>query len=467
MITLLKLSDIFILSLTVLMTFWLEEDALGDGSLLGLLEFNVRILDLPILLCLVLSWHVTLSWGGMYRSKRFTDVKQEGFEIVRGVTLGTFVLGAVAAFCYPGLITATRISTFYAIAIVLTWSFRLGLRQALKRVRLAGRNLRNVMIVGSNKKAHDLAKRIEEEPELGYRVVGYVDSRRGEEWEGRRFLGTIDDLPSILKRHVIDEIIIALPVRSHYEVIQRVVEKAEEHGIIARYIYRLFNGNDTPMGDELLYEGPVSAVAFRPYGGPQLIAKRLMDIAISLIGLSVTLPITAVAAVLIKLESKGPIFFVQERVGYNKRVFKLFKFRTMVNDAEKMQTQLESGNEMDGPVFKIKADPRITKVGRWLRKTSIDEIPQLLNVLLGDMSVVGPRPLPMRDYRGFDEDWQCRRFSVLPGITCIWQVSGRNNLSFNEWMKMDMEYIDTWKLSLDFRILMKTIPAVVRGVGAS
>jgi lipopolysaccharide/colanic/teichoic acid biosynthesis glycosyltransferase len=169
----------------------------------------------------------------------------------------------------------------------------------------------------------------------------------------------------------------------------------------------------------------------------------------------------------IKLTSPGPAHFAQERLGKNKHRFRMQKFRTMGVNAESQREALEDLNEAQGPVFKIKNDPRVTAVGRLLRKTSLDELPQLYNVLNGDMSLVGPRPLPVKDYEGFDEDWHRRRFSVRPGMTCLWQVGGRSNVSFDRWMELDMEYIDNWSFGLDLRILAQTIPAVLRGSGAS
>jgi lipopolysaccharide/colanic/teichoic acid biosynthesis glycosyltransferase len=177
-----------------------------------------------------------------------------------------------------------------------------------------------------------------------------------------------------------------------------------------------------------------------------------------------------ITAVMVKLTAPGPIFFIQKRLGRNKRMFDIFKFRTMVVDAEKRLKDLEDKNEADGAVFKIKNDPRITPLGRFLRKTSIDELPQLFNVLKGDMSLVGPRPLQVRDYELFDtfcEDWQRRRFSVRPGITCLWQIMGRSSIPFEKWMELDLQYIRTWSLWLDLEILAKTVPAVLRGSGAA
>jgi len=173
-----------------------------------------------------------------------------------------------------------------------------------------------------------------------------------------------------------------------------------------------------------------------------------------------------VVALLVKLTSPGPIFFSQVRMGLNKRKFTMFKFRTMVANAEQLQEQLLSMNEMTGPVFKIRKDPRVTPLGRVLRNASIDELPQLFNVLKGDMSLVGPRAMSLRDYQLFDKDWQRRRFCVKPGITCLWQIHGRNSIPFEKWMELDMQYIDTWSLWLDLKILLQTVPAVLRGTGA-
>jgi lipopolysaccharide/colanic/teichoic acid biosynthesis glycosyltransferase len=178
-------------------------------------------------------------------------------------------------------------------------------------------------------------------------------------------------------------------------------------------------------------------------------------------------PLMGVIALAIKSTSPGPVCFDQDRVGLNKRRFRLYKFRTMVVDAEQRLAELENRNEVSGPVFKMIRDPRLTPLGAFLRRTSLDELPQLLNVLRGDMSLVGPRPLPVRDYRGFTQDWHRRRFSVRPGITCLWQVCGRSAIPFDRWMELDMEYIDQWSLMLDMKILLKTIPAVLKRSGAS
>src|SRR5439155_25049058 len=200
--------------------------------------------------------------------------------------------------------------------------------------------------------------------------------------------------------------------------------------------------------------------------GWRLIAKRLIDTCISAVCLLGAAPLFAIVVLSIKLDSPGPVFFQQEGVGLNRGRFTLFKFRTMTDRAAELQSSLELLNEADGPVFKIKGDPRITRIGKFLRRFSIDELPQLLNVLKGDMSLVGPRPLPVRDVERFHAQWHKRRFSMKPGLTCLWQVSGRSEVSFDDWAVMDLEYIDKWSLALDAKILLQTVPAVLKGSGA-
>jgi exopolysaccharide biosynthesis polyprenyl glycosylphosphotransferase len=265
---------------------------------------------------------------------------------------------------------------------------------------------------------------------------------------------------------VVDEVVVTLPIKSFYAEASRIAALCEEQGITIHILSNLFEPTLARSKTEALHD---DALITLPRGAPEgwaLHVKRLMDIVLSLAGIIWFAPVFLIVAALIRLTSRGPAYFVQKRVGLNKRLISVYKFRTMVLDAEQKQVDLEHLNEVTGPVFKIKNDPRITSVGHFLRTTSIDELPQLFNVLKGDMSLVGPRPLPLRDYQGFDKDWQRRRFSIRPGITCLWQSSGRSSTQFDRWMELDMEYIDRWSVWLDLQILVRTLPAVLRGSGA-
>jgi len=274
------------------------------------------------------------------------------------------------------------------------------------------------------------------------------------------------DLGTIISHEPVDEVIVALPLRRRRDLIEKIVEACEEQGIMVRVRTDLFDLRVARPQVDTIDGVPVVTIRSGPDDGWQLVLKRVIDILGSTALLLLLAPLLLLVALLIRLDSPGPVLFMQERVGLNRRRFKLLKFRTMVQEADKKQELFEALNEADGPVFKIKNDPRVTRLGRVLRQFSIDELPQLINVLKGEMSLVGPRPLPLRDVKLIDAQWHKRRFSVKPGLTCLWQVNGRSDVSFERWVRMDLEYIDTWSLSLDLKILLKTIPVVFRGSGA-
>ena len=266
-----------------------------------------------------------------------------------------------------------------------------------------------------------------------------------------------------------DEVAIYLPLRSFYELALEIARLCEQHGIVVRMNSDIFSlGIAHSRADTLDEDLHMTTYSYLDayYGWPGAL-KRVIDVVASVSLLILLFPLFIVVGAFIKLTSPGPIFFRQERVGLNKRPFSILKFRTMVDGAERMMSDVEELNEVSGPVFKIKNDPRMTFAGRFLRRTSIDELPQLVNVFLGDMSLVGPRPLPWRDYEGFNQDWQRRRFTVRPGITCLWQVNGRGSIPFDRWMELDIQYLNDWSLWLDVKILARTIPAVLRGTGAA
>jgi exopolysaccharide biosynthesis polyprenyl glycosylphosphotransferase len=328
-----------------------------------------------------------------------------------------------------------------------------------------------MLIVGTNPRAIQFAREIETKPELGYQIIGFVDDDYPENGEfkksGYALLSNFNDFQSFLRNHVVDEVVISLPIKSLYDQASRIVTLCEEQGIIVRFLSDIFNLKLGQAKVDQFEDDSMITVTTGAMKGVPILVKRAMDLIASLILLTILAPFFFLIALLIKLTSPGTAFFVQERIGLNKRRFCLYKFRTMVPGGEENLAELEDLNEVSGPVFKIKNDPRTTWIGKFLRKTSVDELPQLINVLKGDMSLVGPRPLPVRDYEGFDEDWHRRRFSVRPGITCLWQINGRSNIPFKDWMRLDMEYIDKWSLGLDFKILARTIPAVLKGAGAA
>jgi exopolysaccharide biosynthesis polyprenyl glycosylphosphotransferase len=279
-------------------------------------------------------------------------------------------------------------------------------------------------------------------------------------------LSVISELEAVLDEEPVDEVFIALPRDKYGPLVENIVHLCEEQGIIVRIQSEMFNLKVATWQVDLLDGMPMVTIRSGPPDGWQLVAKRLIDLCGSAMLLLVLAPILLIVAALIKLDSPGPVFFRQERVGLYKRRFRLIKFRTMVDGADRQQQALEHLNEAAGPVFKIKDDPRITRVGKFLRRFSFDELPQLFNVLKGEMSLVGPRPLPVRDVERIAVQWHKRRLSMKPGLTCLWQVNGRSKVSFDHWVHMDLEYIDKWSLGLDLKILLKTIPAVLKGAGA-
>jgi exopolysaccharide biosynthesis polyprenyl glycosylphosphotransferase len=360
--------------------------------------------------------------------------------------------------------------TFWLLSSAVILLARIGVRYVLREIRTRGHNLRHVLILGTNPRAIEFARKIESQPELGYRVLGFADdtwdgSKEFQE-SGYRRSCELSELSEFLRHNVVDEVAIYLPLRSYYEQASQSAALCEQHGILVRFPSDIFNLKIArPRATDL--DGIAHITAHSGSSDTwALLAKRALDLIVSSILLFLLAPAIAFVALLIKLDSQGPVLFRQERIGLNKRRFRIFKFRTMVMNAEKLMVELEAMNEVSGPVFKIKNDPRRTRVGGFLRRTSIDELPQLLNVVMGDMSLVGPRPLPVRDYEGFSVDWQRRRFSIRPGITCLWQVHGRSDISFDKWMELDLQYMDEWSLWLDLKILARTVPAVLKGSGA-
>ncbi len=447
----------------------------SDATPAGLEEFlamRLAVGNFIIVVGFALLWHLLLVFFRLYHSRRLEhSLLKEAADVLKVTTIGTLLLGGAAQLLDIVLITrdASFLVTFWVVSSVLTIACRWILRYALNQIRRHGRNLNHVLIIGTNARALAIAEELQSQQGLGYDIVGFVD----DQWDGQPLA---EGLPSVvadlagfrdyIKHNVVDEVIICVPLKSLYDRASEISTACEEQGITVRLVSHVINPSRGKVRADHLGDHYVITIDDQDTKHRWLWLKRVMDFVFSLLVLFMISPVMLAIAIAIKMTSAGPILFKQERIGLNKRRFMLYKFRTMVTDAEQRLAEIEHLNEAQGPVFKIANDPRITPVGRFLRRTSLDELPQIFNVLKGDMSLVGPRPLPVRDYQGFEKDWHRRRLSVRPGITCLWQVEGRSSIPFEEWMELDMKYIDQWSVWLDLKILIRTIPVVLKGSGA-
>jgi len=462
-----KLFDLMAMAVCLFLSVFSVTGGLTVPSLHHFGQIEIKLLNLFFFITALLTWLLILSNFRLYSSRRLSKQTKEISDVFKATSIGTIIIWIEGLFFQIDFITLSVIVVFWVLCTTTTIISRILLRVLLRWFRIHGRNLRHVLIIGTNQRAIKFSEKILSSPELGYRLIGFVDDHwNGLEkanLNGLKLVCDLKNFKTFVRSSVVDEVIIVLPLKSFYDQASRIISICEEQGIHTRYLSSIFANSENTNGsnDSLI---PINFATI--YGIPSIL-KRILDLVLAIVFLFLSIPIFIVVPLVIKLTSPGPVFFVQKRVGFGKRIFHLFKFRTMINDAEKKQIELEAINEASGPVFKIKDDPRVTPIGRFLRKTSIDELPQLINVIIGDMSIVGPRPLPVRDYNGFNEDWHRRRFSVRPGLTCLWQIQGRCDISFDKWMELDMEYIDHWSLWLDIKILLKTIPLVFKGVGAA
>lgn len=470
----LKTADLLLLLAALLATEIINH---APESQLDVLDYSVNFLSTRVklsnaILCVLLLvvWHVFFHVRGLYRSHRLRGLHEEMKQVWQASALCATILLIAAQLGGWKTIDLWVVAGFWAFAVIFCGGIRFASRRFLRVLRQRGQYLKTLLIVGGGPRGEQFAQLISQRQDLGYRMIGFVDSDKesygNRKLAGAKWLGGLDDLAEIVAREAIDDVAVALPIKSHYSEIQNVISLLEEQGI-AIHLLSDFFPRHLAQCQSLEFEGePLLFFHSAPLFSWRTEVKRLIDLVGSIALMILFAPVLIVVSILIKYDSPGSVFFVQERMGYNKRRFRMIKFRTMVTDAEARMKDIEHLNEKDGAIFKMKNDPRITRLGRILRKTSLDELPQLLNVLLGDMSLVGPRPLSIRDASRLEESWQKRRFSVRPGLTCLWQVSGRSNLTFEQWMKLDLEYIDHWSLLLDWWILLRTIPAVLTSRGA-
>ena len=466
-----KLFDLVVMLCSFALAMLVSSWDTSKISLSDFLAMRITVQNFALILGFLLLWHTIFSYVGLYSRRSFSVGSREAFDILKASFVGTLAIGIAALVFEIEVISGFFLAVFWIVDGAITILSRLAFRYSLRRRRPWRQKLKHLLIVGTNRRALEMARQVQSSAELGYHLVGFVDdhwSGNGEiQKTGYSLVTDFSGFHTYIKDHVVDEVMICTPVRSFYEQSSRILAQCEEQGITVRFISDVFTPTRGTAHTEDFADHLVVTINTGAITGRAVLIKRLLDFYASFAFLIVLSPLFLIIALLIKSSSPGPVFFVQERMGLNKRRFRLYKFRTMVPDAEAKLAQLEHLNEASGPVFKIKRDPRITPIGMFLRKSSIDELPQLINVVKGDMSLVGPRPLPVRDYEGFNENWHRRRFSVRPGMTCLWQILGRSSIPFEKWMELDMHYIDNWSLLLDIKILVKTIPAVLRGRGAS
>ena len=412
--------------------------------------------------------------AGIYGEIREEDLRRAFTDPLKVAAISTILLFAVTFAFYAVYISRLLVGLYEVIDLLAMVLFRLLARRFAGPLRRSLAGTRNFLLVGDLPEVTSLARTIESNESRGMRLVGMVrvnprpapDRQAGQERLRKSYPEfALAQLPELLRRYVIDEVIFAVS-KEELEKLEDAFLACEVEGVKARVVLSFFPHLISKVYLERMGEKPLLTFSTTPESESLLLLKRVLDFMLALALLMVLSPLFLLLAVLIKLTSRGPVLFRQARCGLGGRTFILYKFRSMRPDADLHREELEALNEMDGPAFKIRNDPRCTPVGRILRKLSLDELPQLFNILKGDMSFVGPRP-PLPEEVEKYEPWQRRRLRMRPGLTCLWALEGRTELSFRRWMELDLEYIDNWSPALDWKILLKTIPVVLLGRGAS
>jgi len=399
----------------------------------------------------------------LYGTNRKISILGETQLVFKSVLLSSLIVGAVIFFSKMSIFSRV-IFADASLSIFATLSLWRGIRRYLVRKLVkAGYNNQNVLIVGAGKVGENLSKEIDKHPCLGLNVVGYLDDSKEKSLNGHSILGKTADFEKIVRQKFIDEVFITIP--SERNLISSLMAKARDLEVSIKIIPDLYELEMSEMRIHIIGFLPLMEYYNKGIHGSEFAGKRAIDICLSGLALLLLSPLFLVLAVVIKLTSNGRVFYISKRCGKDNHIFNFYKFRSMVKDADKMLHKLQDKNEMDGPVFKIKNDPRIIRIGKFMRRFSLDELPQLWNVFKGDMSLVGPRPPIPEEVKKY-EDWQLKRLNIKPGLVCLWQIRGRNGISFKEWMRLDIWYINNWSAWLDFKILFLTIPSILKGRGA-
>jgi exopolysaccharide biosynthesis polyprenyl glycosylphosphotransferase len=396
----------------------------------------------------------------LYRTPRDRSVLDENLKVAKAVGLATLLLVLFIFTSGNKEISRKVIVSAGVLNVVVLSSWRYCKRQLVLQRTIAGIGAARVLIVGAGKTGRALADWLEQNRHLGYLVCGFLDMKPSTE---PRVLGAITNLRNVALTQFVDELFITLP--SDRELVKDLVLEARQLRLGLKIVPDLYDGLGWRAPLHMMGGFPVMDLHWQPIPAVGLAVKRILDIFVGSTLLVLTAPLLCLLAILIRLDSPGPALYIADRVGRKGQRFRCYKLRTMVADANERKEQLRNANERQGPFFKMENDPRVTRLGRWLRKSSLDEIPQLWNVLRGDMSLVGPRPHPLDDYERYSVE-NLRRLDVSPGLTGLWQVTARKDASFDTNMALDLEYIENWSLGLDLKILLKTLPAVLRAEGS-
>jgi exopolysaccharide biosynthesis polyprenyl glycosylphosphotransferase len=421
------------------------------------------VLDEPAIFALAYAgtWVGALWFHGLYRPRARWSIRSEGVAIGRASVVVALITGSILfAFKLPDVSRLFLVLLFPSQWLVAL-ATRVGLRLAFERLRQRGYNTRYVLLVGTGPRAQAFAAKLEAHQELGLRVIGFLDDDPQSLPARWRYLGKLEAIEGLLHSEVIDEIALCLPF-SHWDRMNAIAHLCEEEGKIVRVPVDMLEHAFAAGRFEDLDGTPVYSLVSGPDRIAAFVVKRIFDFVVATLAAIVLSPVMAALALWIQARDGGPVLFRQERVGLHGRRFELLKFRTMVSGAEAMVDDLSDRSEIQGAAFKITDDPRVTSTGRFLRRTSLDELPQLWNVIRGDMSLVGPRPALPREVADYDL-WHRRRLSMKPGITGLWQVSARRSANFDTWAQLDLSYIDRWSLWLDLKILARTVPAALEG----
>ncbi len=406
--------------------------------------------------------------AGVYRPRHGASWFDEMYRLLNGTTTSIAILVFVTFFARP--LVYSRLVFFYAwvLELGLLGAARLVRRAVEARLRARGINVSRVLIVGAGEVGRAVMQQIIARPDLGYRLVGYVDDApdvgNGSSSGRLRLLGKLGDAVQTLEAERVDEVIITL-AWTERDKIMALVRACDQRGVPARVVPDLFQFSLSRVDVDDLGGIPLIGVKEAAISGSGRLAKRMLDLTISGLGLALSFPLFLLLSALIRLDSPGRALFRQTRVGEKGRPFDIYKFRSMYDGAEQELNNLASLNEASGPLFKIREDPRATRLGRFIRRTSLDELPQLINVLRGEMSLVGPRPALPHEVQKY-QPWQHQRLEVAPGLTGLWQISGRSDLSFEEMCLLDIYYSENWSLGMDISILLRTVPLVLFGRGA-